>query len=153
MQLDPWTWRDPTLLAAGLGPEEADRDAGARGRAGTPGGAGDEGGPGTDINLVGYRVAAVDGGIGTVDEASTETGAGWLVVDTGPWIFGRKVLLPAATVDRIDHLDRTLYVDRDREQIKNSPEYDPETFGRPDYHQQVGDYYRQVPPPRAPRSE
>jgi hypothetical protein len=27
------------------------------------------------------------------------------VVDTGPWIFGRKVLLPAGVVERIDTVE------------------------------------------------
>lgn len=45
--------------------------------------------------LTGFEVHATDGHIGKVDEASTEVGASQIVVDTGPWIFGRKVLLPA----------------------------------------------------------
>ncbi|HEX6077180.1 MAG TPA: hypothetical protein VFZ32_18200 [Micromonosporaceae bacterium] len=64
-----------------------------------------------------------------------------LVIDTGPWIFGRKVLLPVGTVQRADHDERKVYVDRTKEQIKESPEYDPETFGKPDCREQVGRYY------------
>ena len=41
---------------------------------------------GTDIS--GFDVEAADGGIGSVDEATYEAGGSWLVVDTGPWIFG-----------------------------------------------------------------
>jgi hypothetical protein len=54
------------------------------------------GSAGYDVDLTGYPIAAVDGNIGYVDEATNELlGSSYLVVDTGPWIFGRKVLLPA----------------------------------------------------------
>jgi hypothetical protein len=38
--------------------------------------------------------------IGSVDEESTATGASDLVVDTGFWIFGKKVVMPASTIGR-----------------------------------------------------
>ena len=41
-------------------------------------------------DVVGYDIEALDGGIGKIDEASDDVGAGYLVVDTGPWIFGNK---------------------------------------------------------------
>ena len=53
---------------------------------------------GTDLNsasVVGYDDQAIDGSIGKVDEATFDATAGYIVVDTGPWIFGKKVLLPA----------------------------------------------------------
>ena len=47
---------------------------------------------GYGADLTGYSVAAVDGDIGYVDKATNELlGSSYLVVDTGPWIFGRKV--------------------------------------------------------------
>ncbi len=58
-------------------------------------------GDGSDI--IGYRVETTDGHIGKIDEASTIVGESYLVVDTGPWIFGKKVLLPAGTVHHVDH--------------------------------------------------
>lgn len=45
----------------------------------------------TATGLVGYKVHATDGDIGKVDEANDEVGSAQIVVDTGPWIFGRKV--------------------------------------------------------------
>jgi ribosomal 30S subunit maturation factor RimM len=80
---------------------------------------------GYDADLTGYSVAAVDGDIGHVDEASNELlGSSYLVVDTAPWIFGRKVLLPAGVVERIDTIEKKVYVDRTKDQIKAAPEYD-----------------------------
>jgi hypothetical protein len=58
-----------------------------------------------------------------------------------PWIFGRRVLLPAGTVQRVDRDERKVYVDRTRQQIKDSPEYDKETFSTPQHREQVGTYY------------
>ena len=41
-------------------------------------------------NLVGYDVEAIDGHIGKIDEATTETSRQYVVVDTGFWIFGKS---------------------------------------------------------------
>jgi hypothetical protein len=95
-----------------------------------------------DSSLVGFTVRATDGDIGKVDEATNEVGASHLVVDTGPWIFGRKVLLPAATIERIDWAGEAVVVDRSKEQIKESPEVSEAAgFADPTYREQVGTYY------------
>lgn len=93
-------------------------------------------------NLIGYRVHAMDGDIGKVDESSDDVGASRLVVDTGPWIFGRKVILPAGTIDRVDDQDEKVYVSLTKDQIKNSPEWDGST-SRDDaaYRERLGNYY------------
>ena len=93
-------------------------------------------------DLTGFKVHAVDGDIGKVDEASTEVGASQIVVDTGPWIFGRKVLLPAACIERIDRDDEKVYVDRTKDQIKDSPELNEgSSWDDPVYRDDVGTYY------------
>ena len=93
-------------------------------------------------DIVGYKVHATDGHIGKIDEASNEVGSASIVVDTGPWIFGRKVLLPAGTIERIDDDDEAVYVDLTKEQIKDSPELNEGTaFNDADYRRDVGDYY------------
>jgi hypothetical protein len=44
-------------------------------------------------DLVGYEVEAIDGKVGKVDEKTTQVqNQGFFVVDTGPWILGKKVL-------------------------------------------------------------
>ncbi|MEU9077695.1 PRC-barrel domain-containing protein [Kitasatospora sp. NPDC004745] len=77
---------------------------------------------GTD--LIGFHVEATDGSIGKVDKLSEVVGEQYLVVDTGPWIFGRRVLLPAGTVTRIEIAEQRVYVDRSKDEIKNSPDID-----------------------------
>ncbi|MFE9929783.1 PRC-barrel domain containing protein [Streptomyces sp. NPDC005533] len=95
---------------------------------------------GTD--LTGYKVEAVDGSIGKVDKHSDEVGDAYLVVDTGVWIFGKEVLLPAITVISVDPDERTIHVDRTKEQIKNSPEFHRDKhLGDADYRAQLGHYY------------
>lgn len=141
---NPWMWRDPALLSGGYA--EANPDStGAESTDSTSASTG----PG-DLDLAGYDVVATDGAIGSVDEASYNTGDACLVVDTGPWIFGRKVLLPAATVQRVDHQERKIHVDRTKDQIKESPEYDPAEDDGNAYRSRVGAYYedtyRRVPP-------
>lgn len=92
-------------------------------------------------DLAGYKVEAADGGIGKVDKASHDVDAACLVVDTGPWIFGKKVLIPAGTVNHVDHEDRKVYVDRTKEQIKAAPEFDQDTYADPMYRDRLSGYY------------
>ncbi|MCT4357865.1 PRC-barrel domain containing protein [Streptomyces sp. Je 1-79] len=73
--------------------------------------------------LTGYKVEALDGSIGKVHKHSDKTGSAWIVVDTGVWIFGKEVLLPAGTITRIDPEARVIHVDRTKEQIRNAPEF------------------------------
>ena len=77
--------------------------------------------PGLGADVVGYNVEALDGGIGKVDEATDEVGASSIVVDTGPWIFGKKVVLPAGTIDRIDPDEAGVYLHQPKEQINQAP--------------------------------
>ena len=79
--------------------------------------------PESVIDLTGFKVEAIDGSIGKIDEATYEVGSSQLVVDTGPWIFGKKVVVPAGIVDRIDAENETVYVNRTKDQIKNSPKF------------------------------
>ncbi|MFJ9342019.1 PRC-barrel domain-containing protein [Streptomyces sp. NPDC101733] len=96
--------------------------------------------PGAQI--VGFKVEASDGHIGKVDEATEEVGSSYLVVDTGPWIFGKEVLLPAGTVVRVDMEEEKILVNRTKEQIKNAPEYDKHKHqGNAAYREELGTYY------------
>jgi hypothetical protein len=92
-------------------------------------------------DLTGFHVEALDGRIGHIDQATYDTGSASIVVDTGPWIFGKKVLLPAGTIDNVDPTEKVVYVDRSKEQIKNAPEYDDETAADMDYRDRLGAYY------------
>jgi len=61
-------------------------------------------------DLVGFQVVATDGAIGNLDAATYDVGGSYIVVDTGFWIFGKKRLLPAGVIDRIDYDARKIHV-------------------------------------------
>lgn len=114
---DVWTYRDTTL--------------------GTPT-------SGTDF--VGFEVEAVDGSIGKIDEATYDAGAAYIVVDTGPWIFGKKVMLPAGVIRDANLDDETVFVNRTKDQIKNAPEFDDSMIDDEGYRGQLSSYYGQGGP-------
>ena len=91
--------------------------------------------------IEGYEVEAIDGSIGKVDEATNEVGGSYVVVDTGPWIFGKKVMLLAGVIDRVDSENETIYVRLTKDEIKNAPEFDEERFTDEAYRAKLGGYY------------
>jgi len=95
----------------------------------------------TATDLTGFSVEALDGKIGKVDEATNDVSGSYIVVDTGPWIFGKKVLLPAGVIRDVDLDTETVYVNRTKEQIKSAPEFDEETYRNDSYRSQLGSYY------------
>src|SRR4051812_34999204 len=92
----------------------------------------------TTDDVTGYSVEALDGGIGKIDEANYDVGASHLVVDTGPWIFGKKVMLPAGVISRVDHDTETVFVNRTKDQIKNAPEFDENLYRQENYRSNIG---------------
>jgi hypothetical protein len=95
----------------------------------------------TATDVVGYAVEALDGSIGKVDEATFDVGSAHIIVDTGPWIFGKKVMLPAGVIRSVDHDDEKIFVNRTKEQIKNAPEFDDSLTADESYRGRLGSYY------------
>ncbi|HCC46995.1 MAG TPA: hypothetical protein DEQ38_02590 [Elusimicrobia bacterium] len=79
-------------------------------------------------SLKGYTIHAADGELGTADEFyfDDKTWAiRYLVVKTGGWLSGRKVLISTAALKREPDLRaRALPVNLTREQVRNSPDID-----------------------------
>ena len=98
----------------------------------------------TDLN--GFKVEALDGEIGSVDEKTNDVGSSYIVVDTGPWIFGKKVLLPAGVIDRVDLENRRLFVNRMKDEIQNAPEFDETRYTDPAYRNEIVSYYESRTP-------
>jgi hypothetical protein len=90
-----------------------------------------------EFDLVGYHVEAIDGSVGKVSQAAHAMDGSYLLVDTGPWIFGRTVVIPAGIVTHIDHTDRRVYLDRGKEQVKSSPDFSDE----PAYRDKLAGHY------------
>jgi hypothetical protein len=95
----------------------------------------------TKLDLTGFKVEARDGGIGKVDEATYEAGGSFIVVDTGPWIFGKKVLLPAGVIRDIDPDTETIFVNLTKDEIKNAPEFDEDRYRDESYRNELSGYY------------
>lgn len=93
------------------------------------------------VDLTDFTVEARDGKIGKVDEATMDAGASFIVVDTGPWIFGKKSLLPAGVISDLDLDTETVFVDLTKDEIKNAPEFDEDTYRSEAYRSELGDYY------------
>jgi hypothetical protein len=95
------------------------------------------------LDVTGFDVEATDGHIGKIDEATNETSASYMVVDTGFWIFGKKRMIPAGVVRAIDAEEKRVFVDMTKDEIKNAPDYDEDRHrhDEPAYHEEVGKYY------------
>ena len=91
----------------------------------------------------GFEVEARDGSIGKIDEATDDIEKrACVVVDTGPWIFGRKVVIPAGAIEQIDLNTNKVRVAMTKDQIKDSPEFDPNRGWRDEkYHARLDAYY------------
>jgi hypothetical protein len=98
-------------------------------------------GLGDTTDLEGFDVHATDGDIGHIDEATYEVGASYLVVDTGPWIFGKKVLIPAGAIERVDLENRELWLALTKDRIKGSPEFDESMYRETTYRNDISSYY------------
>lgn len=75
----------------------------------------------------GFVMAARDGGLGGVkDMLFSDVGwaVRWLVVDTGNWLPGRKVLLPPSVLGAPDQEQRRFPVELTMQQVKDSPDID-----------------------------
>jgi len=75
--------------------------------------------------LKGYSIEASDGTIGSVNDFLFDDSSfkvRWLVVDTGNWLTGRKVLIQPASIRYADHWMRKLTVGLTKSQVENSPD-------------------------------
>ena len=77
--------------------------------------------------LRGSRVLAFDGEVGKVRDAYVHEvpwAARYLVVDTGGWLSGRRVLVDTRSVELMEHHLRTVWLSLSRERIESSPRID-----------------------------
>ncbi|MBE9008675.1 DUF2382 domain-containing protein [Pseudanabaenaceae cyanobacterium LEGE 13415] len=89
-----------------------------------------------------------DDKVGTVSDVLVDSQSGrfrYFVVDTGFWIFGKKVLLPVGPT-RIDYDDERIYVPTmTKDQVENLPNYDELEKVDYNYEEQVRNVYRKSP--------
>ena len=92
-------------------------------------------------DIAGFSVEAFDGEIGTVDEATYEPGASYVVVKSGPSVFGNKVMLPAGLISRVDVDNERVHVGLTTDEIKDAPEFDESTSRDDAYRRELAEYY------------
>ena len=77
--------------------------------------------------LLGYELMATDGPVGRVHNflfSDEDWAIRYLVVDTGPWIFGRKVLISPNVLQQPIWSSRRFPVALTREEVRTSPDID-----------------------------
>ncbi|HEY9619969.1 MAG TPA: PRC-barrel domain-containing protein [Crinalium sp.] len=83
--------------------------------------------------------------VGSVKDALVDENGGmfrYLIVDTGPWVLGKSILLPIGLA-RFDYNDERVYVDGlTKEQVKNLPEFNDDLKIDEDYEERVRGVYR-----------
>ena len=90
----------------------------------------------TISSMIGYAIRATDGDLGKVDEFyfDDETWTiRYIVVETGNWLSGRKVLIAPAAFGKTQLESRTFSVNLTRAQVNDSPDIDTR---RPIHRQQ-----------------
>lgn len=78
--------------------------------------------------VTGYQVEATDGEIGHVADFfvdEEEWQIRYILVDTGNWLPGKRVLISPDWLTDIKWPERRVHVDVTRATVENSPEYDP----------------------------
>lgn len=93
--------------------------------------------------VTGYGLHAADGHVGHVRDYIVDDGWNirYLVVDTGIWLPGRKVLISPHWIESVNWDTAEVFVDLTREAIKRSPEYDPDHAVSEDYESELYDHY------------
>jgi sporulation protein YlmC with PRC-barrel domain len=92
----------------------------------------------------GYAIAASDGRLGTVSDFLFDDASWlvrWLVVDTGKWLSGRKVLLPPSVLGHPDAQKKEFPVRLTMQQVKSSPDIDTDRPVSRQIETDIYDYY------------
>lgn len=94
--------------------------------------------------VLGYHIEATDGEIGHVEDfliSPDDWSIYYLVVDTRNLLPGRKVLVAPAWVEEIEWDEAEVGVMLTREQVRQSPEYDPDEPVTREYESALYAYY------------
>jgi hypothetical protein len=93
----------------------------------------------------GYAIRATDGDIGHVHDVffdADQWTLRYFVVDTGPWLLGRRVLIAPVALKTPDWNARVLPVELTKEQVKDSPDVDTDMPVSRQQQIAYHDYYR-----------
>jgi sporulation protein YlmC with PRC-barrel domain len=94
--------------------------------------------------VTGYAIEATDGMIGHVEDLQMETDSWqvrYVLVKTGNWWPGEKVLISPQSVELIDWVQETIHLGVTRQKVKDSPPYVPTTTVDGAYDESFLTYY------------
>ncbi len=97
--------------------------------------------------IEGFTLAASDGAIGAVSDLLFDDSTWqvrWLVIETGGWLSGRKVLLPPSALGHVDH-GHQFAVRLTRQQIEDGPSVDTDEPVSRQMETGLYDYYGWAP--------
>lgn len=97
--------------------------------------------------VTGYNIKATDGEIGDVEDFildETKWEIDFLLVDTGKWLPGKKVLISPKLINEIDWETSTVSVQTTVEFIKTSPEHDPTQLIFVVHHDNLIEHYAEL---------
>lgn len=95
-------------------------------------------------DLKGYEVVGADHAVGAIYDFLFDEGdwiVRYVVIDTGGWLSGRRLLLSAAAVDRIDETNGRIHFSMTREQIENGPPLESADSISRNYEAELASYY------------
>lgn len=98
-------------------------------------------------DVAGYQIHATDGDIGHVADFIVDDenwAIRYLVIDTGAWWPGKKVLLSPAWIEAVKWSEAKVYTPLTREAIQSSPAYDARYPITRDYEVQLFAHYGQT---------
>jgi uncharacterized protein YrrD len=94
--------------------------------------------------MMDYTILATDGEIGHVSDVllgDSDLKVRYLVIDTGGWLSGRKVLLSTAWLSSVAPEKQMVVVNIDKKRIEESPPYDSTADIPREYETRLHDYY------------
>jgi len=95
-------------------------------------------------DMLDYTILATDGEIGRVKDillGESDLKVRYVVVDTGGWLSGRKVLLSTAWLSAVAPRKQALVVNLTKKRIEEAPVYEPDAEIPREYEAKLHDYY------------
>lgn len=97
----------------------------------------------SDHDILSYDLYSGNDKVGSIDDLLVDEAGKfrYFIINTGIWVFGKKVLLPIGQT-QIDYNNRRIYAnDLTREQVENLPAFDPDKLNY-EHEEQVRNVYR-----------
>jgi hypothetical protein len=96
---------------------------------------------------LGNSILATNGEIGTAVDflVDDDLKVRYLVIDTGQWLSGKKVVLSTAWISSVNPEKQTVVMNIDRKRIQEGPEYSEEHVLDRDYETRLHAHYNYPP--------